>query len=219
MGAADLSASTPAEIAELLREAKHLGLTLSDSALNRFRVYIDTLLLWRSRLSLTAAVTAHEIVGSHILDSLALCRFIREGMRVADLGSGAGFPGIPLAIACGYAHVSLVESRRKKANFLREVLRAAELANAEVIEERAEQLADHISTPWDLIVSRAVWALSEFLTISEALLATGGLVIAMKGPKVIEEVRTYNGRLVQADVFDYGLPSGARHRLLLYFKP
>ena len=212
-------ATTPAEIAELRREAAHLGLTLSDSALNSFRIYIDTLLLWRTRLSLTAAATAHEIIGAHILDSLVLCRFVRDDMRLADLGSGAGFPGIPLAIACGGAHVSLVESRRKKANFLREVLRAAKLANAEVIEDRAEQLADCGGQRWDLIVSRAVWALSQYLDVSERLLATGGLVIAMKGPKTTQEAGAYQGCLVQTEVVDYELPNGARHRLLLYRKP
>ncbi len=217
--AADGLAPTQLAIALLRREAAHLGLTLSPSALDRFRVYVDTLLLWRNRLSLTGATTARELVGSHILDSLVLCRFVRDGMRVADLGSGAGFPGIPLAIACDGARVSLVESRRKKANFLREVLRAAGLANAEVIEERAERLVDHYMAGCDLIVSRAVWTLSDYLQVSESLLAAGGLVIAMKGPKAEQEVRTYKGRLVQAEALEYDLPSGARHRLLVYRRP
>jgi 16S rRNA (guanine527-N7)-methyltransferase len=207
------------EIAQLQHAAGQFGLTLSDSALHRFRVYVDTLLLWRRRLSLTAAATAHEIARAHILDAFPVCRLVRDGMRIADLGSGAGFPGIPLAILCSGAHVSLVESRRKKANFLREVVRATELANAEVVEERAEQLAERSGRRWDLIVSRAVWTLSAYLDVSEGLLAAGGLVIAMKGPKATEEARDYHGRLVQADVVDYALPDGARHRLLLYRAP
>jgi 16S rRNA (guanine527-N7)-methyltransferase len=219
MGAAKGPATTTAEVAELQREATRLGLALSPLELNRFRVYIDTLLLWRTRLSLTAAATGERIVRCHVLDSLALCRFVRDGMRIVDLGSGAGFPGIPLAIACGGARLSLVESRRKKANFLREVLRAARLANAEVIEDRADRLADHGGRRWDLIVSRAVWALSEYLDVSEPLLAAGGLVIAMKGPKATQEARAYHGRLIKTDVVDYELLSGARHRLLLYRKP
>lgn len=219
MEAADRRAMPTAQLAELVREAAHLGFSFSDTALNRFRVYIDTLLLWRSRLSLTTAATAHEIVLSHVLDSLPVCRFVEPGMRVADLGSGAGFPGIPLAIVRQAAQVSLVESRRKKANFLREVLRAAALANAEVIEERAEQLADHVSNPWDIVVSRAVWTLSDFLDVGERLLVPGGLAVAMKGPRATKEALAYNGRLVHTDTLEYDLPTGARHRLLIYRKP
>lgn len=208
-----------AAIAELIRAAAGIGLPLSETAIARFQVYIDTLLLWRSRLSLTAAATPDEIVQAHILDSLMLCRFIEPGMHVADLGSGAGFPGIPLAIACDRARVSLVESRRKKASFLSEVARAAGLANVEVIEERAERLAEHGVQRWDVVVSRAVWALTDFLDLSEKLVVRGGLVIAMKGPKGTAEVPSYHGPLVLADVVDYQLHGGVRHRLIIYRKP
>jgi len=219
MEAADQGANSPAPLAELVREAARLGLTLSDTQVARFRIYIDTLLLWRSRLSLTTAATPQAIVRSHILDSLALCRFVESTMRIADLGSGAGFPGIPVAIACDGAHVSLVESRRKKANFLREVVRAATLANAEVIEARAEDLTGHPSAPWDLVVSRAVWPLHDFLDVSERILKTGALAVAMKGPQSMNEALRYGGPLVQADTVEYELLTGARHRLLVYRKP
>lgn len=219
MEGAERQATPAAAIAELIRAAAALGLALSETAITRFQVYIDTLLLWRSRLSLTAAATPDEIVRAHIVDSLMLCRYIHPGMRVADLGSGAGFPGIPLAIVCDRARVSLVESRRKKASFLREVVRAAGLANVEVIEERAERLADHGAEPWDVVVSRAVWALPYFLDLSEHLVARGGLVIAMKGPKDTAEAPSYHGPLVPADVVDYQLRGGVRHRLIIYRRP
>ena len=220
MEGVDRRATPAAPIAELIRAAAALGLALSETAITRFQVYIDTLLLWRRRLSLTAAATPDEIVRAHIVDSLMLCRFIQPGMRVADLGSGAGFPGIPLAIVCDRARVSLVESRRKKASFLREVVRAAGLANVEVIEERAEHLAEHGVQRWDVVVSRAVWALPYFLDLSDHLVARGGLVIAMKGPKDTAEVPSYHhGPLVPADVVDYQLRGGVRHRLIIYRRP
>lgn len=216
MAGADPQPTQSAPIAELVRAAAALGLPLSDTATARFRIYIDTLLLWRRRLSLTTAATAAEIVRSHILDSLMLCQFIQPGMRVVDLGSGAGFPGIPLAIVCEQAHVSLVESRRKKANFLREVVRTAGLANAEVLEERAEGLAARLAEPWDVVVSRAVWTMADFLAVSECLLAPQGMAIAMKGPKVAAEAVSYTGPLVHSDTVEYRLPTGARHRLIVY---
>jgi len=208
----------PAPIAELVRESGALGIPLSDAAIMRFQNYIDILLLWRIRLSLTTAATPQQVVRDHILDSLALCRFIQPGMRVADLGSGAGFPGVPLAIACDGARVSLVESRRKKANFLREVARSAKLTNVEIIEERAERLADGVTKAWDLVVSRAVWALADFLALSEHLLVRGGLAIAMKGPKASSETVAERRSFVRADIVEYKLTTGARHRLLVYHK-
>jgi 16S rRNA (guanine527-N7)-methyltransferase len=157
-------------IVELAREASTLGLVLSEHAIARFRIYLDTLLMWRQRLSLTAAATPLEVVRSHILDSLAPWKFVQPGYRLVDLGSGAGFPGIPLAIICEQSHVTLVESRRKKANFLRAVIRATGLKNVEVIEARAEVLVQQAAVPWDIVVSRAVWRLPEFLAISGRLL-------------------------------------------------
>jgi 16S rRNA (guanine527-N7)-methyltransferase len=220
MEGADRRATPSAPIAELIREAAAIGVVLTDAAITRFQTYIETLLLWRSRLSLTGAATAREVVQAHICDSLTLCRFIRPEMRVADLGSGAGFPGIPLAIACDGSHVTLVESRRKKANFLREVVRRAALANVEVTEERAERLVDHVTEPWDIVVSRAVWKLSDFLDVSERLLvAHTGIAIAMKGSGASAESAVYTGPLLQSEVIEYRLATGAQHRLLVYRKP
>jgi 16S rRNA (guanine527-N7)-methyltransferase len=216
MAGTDLPGTPSAPLAELIREAAARSITLPDAATARFQIYIQTLLLWRRRLSLTTAATAAEIVRSHILDSLMPCRFIQPEMRVADLGSGAGFPGIPLAIVCERAHMSVVESRRKKANFLREVVRTAELANVEVIEERAERLAGHL---WDVVVSRAVWGLADFLAVSERLLVHGGVAIAMKGPKGEAEAISYTGPLAKSDAVEYQLPTGAHHRLVVYRKP
>lgn len=203
-------------MAELVRESAALGVTLSDVAIARFQTYIDTLLLWRTRLSLTTAATPQKVVRDHILDSLAPCHFIQPGQRVADLGSGAGFPGIPLAIAREGANFSLVESRRKKANFLREAARSAKIANVEIIEQRAEHLADGLTKPWDLVVSRAVWTLTDFLAVSERLLAPDGMAVAMKGPKASSERHLDYGAFVLADIVEYRLISGASHRLIVY---
>lgn len=216
---ADQREAPAAPVAALVRGAAVLGIALSNTAISRFQLYIETLLLWRSRLSLTTASTPEEIVASHILDSLSIYRFIEPGMRVADLGSGAGFPGIPLAIACERAQVSLVESRRKKANFLREVVRSCELGNAEVVEERAEHVVDRCAGRWNVVASRAVWPLRDFLVLSEPLLTHGGLAIAMKGPSERSGQTSYLGPLLQSEIVEYQLHSGARHLLLIYRKP
>jgi 16S rRNA (guanine527-N7)-methyltransferase len=200
---------------ELSRAALAIPVTLAASAIERCRLYVDTLLFWNRRLSLTSATTVREIVLDHILDSLHLVPFIKAGCRVADIGSGAGFPGIPLAIACQQCSVVLVESRRKKANFLREAARRATLPNVEVVEERAEELLRGSPQPFDCIVSRAVGPVRDLLTLARPLLARDGLVIAMKGPKGRQEV-TMSPGFARADVAEYRLPSGAPHLLLVY---
>jgi 16S rRNA (guanine527-N7)-methyltransferase len=215
MEAADYGARQ-APIAALVGAARALDVCLTDAALARFQVYIDTLLLWRRRLSLTAAATASEIIKAHIADSLALCRFVVPGMRVADLGSGAGFPGVPLAIACEGARISLVEPRRRRANFLREVVRRAALENAEVIEARAEALP---AAAWDLVVSRAVWSGTEFIDISARLLVPGGRAVVMKGRRTVARAAAQRGPFEWADIIDYRLPSGIQHWLVVYRKP
>jgi 16S rRNA (guanine527-N7)-methyltransferase len=199
----------------LARAALAIPVTLSGSWLDRCKRYVETLLLWRQRLSLTSAATPGSVVLDHILDSLYLAPFIRPGFRVADIGSGAGFPGVPLAIVSPEAHFVLVESRRKKANFLREVARQVRLTNVEVAEQRAEVLLEDFPDLFDLVVSRAVGPVSEFLTLAAPLVGREGLVIAMKGPTAHAELAVHPG-FAAAEVVEYHLPSGARHLLLVY---
>ena len=203
-------------LAELVRGATALGESLSGAALSQFQTYIDTLLLWRQRVSLTGASSAVDVVRFHVLDALHICRFVGPDHRVVDLGSGAGFPGLPLAIARPAATVVLVEPRRKRANFLREVVRGARLTNAAVEEARAEDLHGSMAGGCDVVVSRAVWALDVFLALARPLLRCGGLVVAMKGPKADTEVRTAPPGFVAGDVVTYELHGGVARRLMTY---
>jgi 16S rRNA (guanine527-N7)-methyltransferase len=205
-------------IDELVAEAERAGRPLSQSSVERFEIYLETLLFWRQRLSLTGASSALQIVRSHITDSLFVVPYLRKGLRIADLGSGAGFPGIPLAISCPDITVSLVEANRKKANFLREVARKGGLTNVMVIEERAESLSTVRSYVYDLIVSRAVWPVTELLRLSEPILASGGLAVAMKGPKGREEANSTHPSFSEPDVIGYRLRGDVRRILLLYRK-
>jgi len=200
---------------ELARMALAIPLTLSPLMLARCGAYVDILLLWRQRLSLTAAASDRSIIVDHVLDSLYLVPFLKPGFRVADVGSGAGFPGVPLAIVCPEAHFVLIESRRKKANFLREVARSLPLTNATVAEQRAEDLMTTPFTgPFDIVVSRAVGPISELLGLAAPLLTENGLVIAMKGPKGRTEPADYPG-FAAPNVVEYQLPNGAEHLLVV----
>ncbi|MFQ5666781.1 MAG: 16S rRNA (guanine(527)-N(7))-methyltransferase RsmG [Candidatus Binatia bacterium] len=208
----------PDAIAELTRGARRFGLRLPAEAITRFRTYLDVILQWRQRVSLTTATTPLALVREHLLDSLAVARFVKPGDRVADLGSGGGLPGVPLAIVCPAASVALIEPRRKKANFLRAVARAAPLPNVEVVEARAEALLNGDPETYDLVVSRAVWQLRDFLPLAARLLRPTGLAVALKGPKALAQPRCSVRGLSQAEIVRYELPGGISHWLFVYRK-
>lgn len=203
---------------ELVRGAEALDLPLSAVAVSRFRIYLETLLHWRRAAALTATADPIAIVRMHVIDALHVCRYLPAGCRVADLGSGAGFPGLVLAIAREDVSVALIEPRRKKTNFLREVVRATGVRNVEIFEERAEAIISKRPPLWDVVVSRAVWKLARFLTISESLLRPGGLAIAMKGPKADNEISTYHGPLTPLETVTYRLHGRTGRCLLRYRK-
>jgi len=216
MVAAEPSSADHQAIAQLVRGASAFGLKLEGASIVRFQTYLGILSLWRTRLSLTAASTAREIVGRHIIDSFSIMRFVKPGFYTADIGSGAGFPGIPIAIACPEARVVLVESRRKRANFLREVIRTANLTNAEVIEARAESIVADRPATFDLVVARALGPVTDFLRLGTDLLKIGGLAIAMKGPKGHADAEPHPG-FAPPEIVPY-IIAGDVSRLLLIFR-
>jgi 16S rRNA (guanine527-N7)-methyltransferase len=146
--------------------------------------YLGELVLWNKAYNLTSVRQPVEMVTRHLLDSLAILPHVgaahgRDSVTVIDVGSGAGLPGIPLAIANPKLHVTLLDSGGKKARFLRHAQRTLPLANVTVVEARAE--AFQPPQRFDVIVSRAFSALGDFLRATAALGADGGRWLAMKG--------------------------------------
>ncbi len=139
--------------------------------------YLGELVLWNKTYNLTSAREPAEMVTRHLLDSLTLLPHVSG--RVIDIGSGAGLPGIPLALATSALHVTLLDSGGKKARFLRHVQRAMSLTNVEVVEARAETFAP--AERFDCIVTRAFGSLREFLDTTAHLGADRGRWLAMKG--------------------------------------
>ena len=147
--------------------------------------YLALLDRWNRAYNLTAIRDPREMLSKHLLDSLAMAGFVSEG-RLADLGTGPGLPGIPLAIARPGLQVALVESNGKKARFLREAVRALGLGNARVLESRAESVAE--PGAFDLVTARALDRLAGILRVGGHLLAPGGRLLAMKGQVPHEEI-------------------------------
>ncbi|MFQ6312318.1 16S rRNA (guanine(527)-N(7))-methyltransferase RsmG [Lysobacter capsici] len=152
--------------------------------------YLALLARWNRTYNLTAVRDPHEMVGKHLLDSLAMHRYVddlaQRGGALADLGTGAGLPGIPLAIVKPGLRVTLVESNGKKARFMREALRQLGLKDARVAESRIEAFAE--PGAFDAITARALATLPLILELGSHLLKPGGVLLAMKGQRPDEEI-------------------------------
>ncbi len=148
--------------------------------------YLALLARWNRTYNLTAIRDPHDMVVRHLLDSLAMVPFVTDVPTLADLGTGPGLPGIPLAIALPSLRVTLVESNGKKARFLREAVRTLTLANAEVAEARIEA----VDRPgaFAAITARALATLPDILAAGGHLLAADGRLLAMKGVRPDDEI-------------------------------
>ena len=148
--------------------------------------YLALLLRWNAAYNLTAIRDPREMVTKHLLDSLAMAPFVASVSTLADLGTGAGLPGIPLAIAVPTLRVTLVESNGKKARFMREAVRTLGLGNAEVAESRIEAL--NRPNAFMAITARALATLPQILSLGGHLLAADGVLLAMKGARPDDEI-------------------------------
>jgi 16S rRNA (guanine527-N7)-methyltransferase len=177
-------ASDPALRAELDAGLATLGLdTMLAGPLLAYLALLDR---WNRTYNLTAIRDPRAMVSLHLLDSLAMHPFVRGIGNLADLGSGAGLPGIPLAIAVPALQVTLVESNGKKARFLREAVRTLGLGNARIAESRAQALAQ--PGAFDAITARAMATLADLLAAGAHLLRPGGRLLAMKGVMPDDEI-------------------------------
>ena len=159
----------------LLRGMQQLKL---DFAPDQLIQYLALLHKWNQAYNLTAIRDLHSMVTLHLLDSLAILPMI-HGTRILDVGTGAGLPGVPLALANPALHVVLLDSNGKKIRFLQEVKRALVLDNIEVIQTRVERY--HPTSRFDTVTSRAFSNLKQMLDCTEHLIAPDGIWLAMKG--------------------------------------
>jgi len=174
----------PAKIAALLRPFANLP----EKLINGISIYIDILIKWNSKISLTSVRDPQEMVSRHFGESFFLAETLigsRWQGTVADVGSGAGFPGVPVAMYCPTADVTLIESQGKKAAFLNEIIYALKLKNARVFRDRAEQFSSQV----DLVTLRAVEKFDEVLTIALDLVRPGGRIGLMIGQAQLETAR------------------------------
>ncbi len=171
--------------AALVDGVSALRLTLASAAVESLLDYLALIVEWNAVHNLTAVRDPAQMVTRHLLDSLAVAPHI-EGKTLADIGSGAGLPGIPLAVALPRLRVWLVESNGKKARFLQTAVQELELGNVEVVHARAEAGAPTARV--DAVIARAVACLDDLVRYAGPWLANDGRLYALKGPGVHAEL-------------------------------
>ena len=208
----------------LIVGARAVGLRLTNNQLEKFFSYLSLLQTWNSKINLTSIKDPSSIIRLHFLDSLAITPFISPNSRMLDIGSGAGLPGIPVKIALPQKEVVLVESQRKKANFLKEVGRMLGVKGLHIVEGRAETFAPEDIGPFREIVTRALGTLKQTLRIAAPFLCSGGDCLVMHGPKGIQQFQSMVDRISEFEfsksrLESYFLPIGnERRNLLIYNK-
>lgn len=178
------------DTAELLQQGLvAMGIDLPASSQAKLLDYVGLLAKWSKAYNLTTVRAIDQMIPMHILDSLSLLPFISAVANVLDVGTGAGLPGIPLALASPQSTLQLLDSQQKKINFVQHVITSLQIPNATAVQHRIETLK--VSSPFDVVVSRAFASLHEFVKLVAHVCSTRTKIIAMKGRRdlVLEEVQ------------------------------
>jgi 16S rRNA (guanine527-N7)-methyltransferase len=191
-----------------------LDMPLASATAERLVSYLELIAKWNRVYNLTAIREADRALTHHVLDCLAVLPHLTGG-RTADVGSGAGLPGIPLALARPGWHVTLIESNHKKSTFLSQALIDLGIANAAVIAERVGAVEP--AGGFDLVISRAFSDLPEFARLAGRLVAPGGTLAAMKGLYPDEELALLPSHWQVENVIPLQVPGieATRHLVLL----
>lgn len=209
-----MSAATDraAMYAQLRAGLAELGLAPSPAAVETLLDYVELLTRWNATYNLTAVREPLAMVTSHLLDSLAVAPLVR-GDSLADAGSGAGLPGIPLAVYAPERQVTLIDSNGKKASFLREAARSLRLTNVRIEAQRVEAVRGEYAT----LTARAFASLADMLKLAGHLLAADGILIALKGQLHRDEMLNLPAGFVVADVKPLRVPglAAARHAVII----
>lgn len=177
-------------IEKISTQTQKLGIDITSQQAERFYLYTNMLLEWNEKINLTAITELDEIIQKHFIDSLTINKYIKESASIIDVGTGAGFPGIPLKIVREDISVTLLDALNKRINFLNEVIEQNELTNIETIHARAEEAGKNkaLRESFDIATSRAVAPLNVLVEYLLPLVKIGGKCICMKGSNAKEEI-------------------------------
>lgn len=173
----------------IIKGAKIFDLQIGAKEAGQFSTHAGELIKWNSKTNLTAITDPLEVAVKHFLDSLAPARIIPAGSSMLDIGSGGGFPGIPLKVVLPSVSVSLVDSSRKKISFLKHVIRTLGLESINACQARVENLSENRER-FDVVICRAFSSLDKFVELALPVLAENGIMIALKGKMSYNETES-----------------------------
>jgi len=175
---------------ELLNKAKMLNVELSETQVNQFYTYMKMIQEWNEKINLTAILEPKEMILKHFIDSITILGDIKENAKIVDIGTGAGFPGIPIKIVRPDTEIVLLDSLNKRINFLNNVIEELKLEKIKTIHSRAEDFGANNQNreAFDVAVSRAVAPMNVLLEYLLSTVKVGGICICMKGPEIDEEI-------------------------------
>lgn len=209
-----------AQEAALRAGVSALGLSLSDAQIGQLLAYLDWIAKWNRVYNLTAVREPAEMLTHHLLDSLAVIAPLNReragrAIRLLDVGSGAGLPGVVIAICCPDVRVDCVDTVAKKAAFIQQVAAALKLPNLRGLHARVESLTE----PYDVVSSRAFASLVDFSTWSRQALAPAGVWMALKGKHPVDEVAALPANVEVFHVEPLTVPGLDAERCVLWLRP
>lgn len=207
----------------LKRGAAELGLSISPGQMESFAIYARELRKWNSKINLTSLTSGEDIAIKHFIDSLSVIKYADLSGELLDMGSGGGFPGIPLMIVAPETRVVSVDAVEKKINFQRHIARTLALDNFTALHGRVEELAPRYKNYFRTIISRAFTDISLFAKYSLPLLTEDGTIIAMKGKEGKKEAESAGAELKSlgvtiSAVHEFALPLLKDLRSLVFMK-
>lgn len=209
----------------IIKEAKKLNIELTKQQSEQFYKYTTMLLDWNTRINLTSITEIQDVITKHFIDSLTILKYIKEEDKVIDVGTGAGFPGLPIKIVKPKIEVTLLDSLNKRVKFLNETIKEIETKNITTIHLRAEdagRLQEH-REQYNVVVSRAVAPMNTLLEYMMPFAKVNGICICMKGSKADEEINKSNkaisklgGKIEKIETFQ--LPGTDINRTIIIVK-
>lgn len=173
-----------------------------DNISDKFLIYLSELKKWNKAYNLTSIENEREIVIKHFIDSLLYLSFIPDKpLTIADVGTGAGFPGVPIAIVMPFLNITLIEPSWKKCAFLKNIKRTLKLENIKVEKSKAEE----IQAEFDIVLSRALWNIGDFIQNCSHLLKKDGYFLISKAIKIQEELKSLPKKC-KAEIKEFDLP-------------
>lgn len=214
----------------LIDGAQKIGINLNKEQIKKFSQYLELLIQWNQKINLTSLKTPQEIIIKHFLDSISCIKVFDkyidiEGISIIDVGTGAGFPGIPIKIVCPSINLSLLEARKKKTIFLEKIVEEMNFQRVEILNGRAEAFGKcpDYREKYDIALSRAVALLSTLSEYCLPLIRVGGLFVAQKGrsykeeiDKALKTVQLLGGELIGVE--NVRIPFVNQERYLLVIK-